>query len=382
MTKHSIKAWIHGAAMTPFARRHDMDFVELGQYAVRTAIDDAGVSPESIQEFYCGTGYGGPLAGQRILGPLGLSGPRVVNVENACSSGMSALALGVEAIMSKRADTVVVLGVDKLSALGNGPLPLESSDIEVQQGLIMPAVYAMRAQRYLHETGATIDDLAAVSVKARWHGSTNHYAQMRTTTTVDEVLSSRPIADPLTLFMCCPRGDGAAAVVLSSQPPDSAKPAIGFKAVTLLSGKYNDGYRDMTRSELSERTIASAYQNADLGPEDIDVAETHDAFAIAEIMYYEALGFADRGYGWKLVRDGSTGVDGKVAVNPSGGLLARGHPVGATGVAQICEGYFQLTGEADNQVDGVENVIAHCTGGGIAGFDHGACGVAIFGRPK
>jgi benzoylsuccinyl-CoA thiolase BbsB subunit len=204
---------------------------------------------------------------------------------------------------------------------------------------------------------------------------------MRTEVSIEEVLGARPIAYPLTLLMCCPRGDGAAVVVLSSTPPGDARPAVGITALSILSGRYSDGFIDMTRSELSLRTAQAAYKEAGLGPEDIQVVETHDAFASSELFYYEELGFAERGKGWQLIRDGATDLDGTVAVNTSGGLMSRGHPVGATGVAQICEAYWQASGQAgDRQVDGVRNVLTHCTGGGISGFDHGASGVAVVSR--
>lgn len=376
----STHAWIRGVAMTPFTKKSENTFAEMAQDAILAATREAGISLNDIDEVVCGTGYGGPLSGQRIAGPLGLTGPRITNVENACSSGLAAVAIAVEAIQSGRSKTVAVVGVDRLSDMGRGALPLSQEDIEVRQGVIMPAVYAMRATRYLNDTDATIEDVANVAVKSRRYGSLNPYAQMRELVSVDEVLTSRPVSTPLTLFMCCPRGDGAAAAIISSDAPGTAEPGVKIKGLAIQSGRFSDSYRDMTRSELSERTAKAAYTAAGLAPSDIQVVETHDAFAIAELMYYESLGFAEIGQGWRMIRDGSTEIDGKVAVNPSGGLMSRGHPVGATGVAQLCEAYWQLIGAAgDRQVPKVKNVLTHCTGGGIAGFDHGAAGVSIVG---
>lgn len=375
-----MRSWIAGVGMIPFRKEDPDPFPVMGQRAAAAALEDAGLAPADIDEVVCGTGYGGPLPGQRIVGPMGMSGVRVVNAENACSSGTGALVLGTEAITSGRARRVLVIGIDKLSTLGKGALPLEPSDVEVQQGMVMPALYAMRAQRYLHQTEATVEDLANVTVKVRRHSAHNPYAQRREPTTVEEVLAARPVADPLTLPMCCPRGDGAAAVVLSA---DRGRHGVGFTALALQSGTYTSGYRDMSRSELSERVIAAAYAQAGIGPQDLDVAEIHDAFAIAELMYYEALGLAAHGEGWKLLRAGDTDVGGRVAVNPSGGLMARGHPVGATGVAQVCEVVWQLTGQADGrQVTDPRVGITHCTGGGISGYDHGACGVTVLARAQ
>lgn len=377
----STDTWIRGVAMTPFVKRSEDTFGEMAQKAIIDAVRAAGLTLNDIDEVVCGTGYGGALAGQRIAGPLGLTGPRITNVENACSSGLAAVAVSAEAIQSGRAETVAAVGVDRLSDLGRGALPLSQEDIEVRQGAIMPAIYAMRAARYLSETGATIEDIANISVKSRRYGKLNPYAQMRDLVSIEEVLDSRAVSTPLTLFMCCPRGDGAAAAILSAHAPGVAEPGVKLKGLAIQSGRFSDGFRDMTRSELSERTARAAYESAGLTPADIQVVETHDAFAIAELMYYESLGFAEIGEGWRLIRDGSTEIDGRVAVNPSGGLLSRGHPVGATGVAQVCEAYWQLAGLAgDRQVSNPENVLTHCTGGGISGFDHGAAGVSIVGR--
>ncbi|GAA2581936.1 thiolase family protein [Dactylosporangium fulvum] len=374
-----VAAWISGAGSTRFVDASPDTFEAMGQEAVVAAAADAEVDLRDVDLFVCGTGYGGPLAGQRIAAGIGLSGRKIVNTENACSSGSTALELAVQSIANGQARTAVVLGIDKLSALGRGALPLSQDDPEVQQGLIMPGVYSMRAQRYLRETGATESDLAAVAVKARRNGALNPLARQQTAVSTEDVLSSRPVADPLRLFMCCPRADGAAAVVITASPRTTpGVPRVGIRALVLGAGRFTNGFRDMTRSELSERMAAEAYRQASLGPQDMQVAEVHDAFAIAELMYYESLGFAEPGEGWRLIRSGETDIGGRIAVNPGGGLIARGHPVGATGIVQLCEAYWQITGGAGSrQVPDVRNVITHCTGGGIAGFDHGACAVSI-----
>jgi acetyl-CoA acetyltransferase len=246
--------------------------------------------------------------------------------------------------------------------------------------MVMPAVYAMRAQRYLHETGATAADLAAVSVKSRRHGSLNPYAQMRDLVTEDAVLASRPIADPPTLLMCCPTGDGAAAIVMVSDRVrrELGRPAIRVAASVLHSGQVAEGFRDMTKPEITYHSAQDAYAQAGVGPADLDMVELHDAFSIAELVYYEALGLAERGYGYELIRRGATTFGGDVVVNPSGGLLSKGHPVGASGVAQVVEAYWQLTGAAgDRQIPNARLAMTHVTGGGTAGLDHGACTVHI-----
>ncbi|HET7415618.1 MAG TPA: thiolase family protein [Arthrobacter sp.] len=373
-------AWIWGVGCTKFEYHSPLSFSELGQQAITVAMNDAGVEQRDIDAVFCGTAYGGALAGQRVIGPLGLSGRKVVNVENACSSGSTALELAVQYVRADENRTALVVGLDKLSSLGSGALPLSTEDPEVQQGMIMPVVYAMRAQRYLQESGGQISDLAAVARKARANGARNELATQQTEVTIEDILESRKVAEPLTLFMCCPKADGAAAVVVSSMPSaghDGNRVAIS--GLVTRAGEYKTGFREMGRSDLTRSVAQEAYTQAGLAPKDIDVAEVHDAFAIAELMYYEALGFAEPGEGWRLMRSGKTEISGTIPINPSGGLIARGHPVGATGLAQVCEAYWQMGGIAGRrQIDSeVRNVLTHCTGGGIAGYDHGACAVTI-----
>jgi acetyl-CoA acetyltransferase len=229
----------------------------------------------------------------------------------------------------------------------------------------------------------TNEQLAQVSVKAHDHGALNPFAQIRKRVSLEEVMASRPVADPFTLWHCCPTGDGAAAVVLAAghiaRRTDTQPVRIVASDVT--SGLFTDGFRDMTWPELTARGALEAYEMAGLGPEDIDVAEIHDAFTIAELMYYEAFGFCARGAAYGLLSSGETSLGGKRPVNPSGGLLSRGHPVGATGVAQAVEVVRQLQGRAGaHQVEGARVGLTHATGGGIAGVDHGACSIHVFAR--
>jgi benzoylsuccinyl-CoA thiolase BbsB subunit len=371
---------IVGVGMSRFGKQTERSIEDIGRTALHAAMKDAGVGRNQINEVFCGSSFGGSLIGQRILRDLGMTGIPITNVENACSSGAAALREACSAIASGRAETILVLGVEKLTALGGGTLPLEKTDIEANLGAVMPAVYAMRARRYMHETGATAKHLAMVSVKAHEFGSRNPYAQFQNRITIDQVLSSRMVADPLTLYMCCPTGDGAAAVVVSSERKATQLGARSVKiaASVLQSGLYKTGFRDMAASELTVRTSRLAYEAAGIGPEDIDLAEVHDAFASAEIMYYEALGLCGKGQGIEMVERGDTGPGGAKPVNPSGGLSCRGHPVGATGVAQIVEAVWQLRGQADQrQVPGAKVALTHCTGGGISGLDHGACSIHV-----
>jgi benzoylsuccinyl-CoA thiolase BbsB subunit len=367
--------------MTRFGKYMDRTIENLGQEAVLNALDDAGVKREDIEEIFAGTGYGGPLIGQRIVRELGMTGIPITNLENACSSGTTALREGIAAIKQGRVDTALVIGIDKLTKFGRGgTVPLEKSDFEVGQGLLMPGLYAMRARRYLHDFDATPEHMGMVAVKAHRNGSKNPYAQYQNVVSMEKVMSSRMIADPLRLFMCCPTGDGAAAAVIATEEKvrEWGMPPVKVQASTLQSGLYETGFRDMAVNELSTRTGKLAYEEAGLGPEDVDVAEVHDAFAIAELEYMEALGFCGHGEAKYLMERGDTEITGRIPINPSGGLKCRGHPVGATGVAQVAEITWQLRGQAgERQVKNPKVGLTQCTGGGIMGLDHGACSIHI-----
>ena len=375
--------FVLGTGIIPFGKYPDKTLADLGWPAVKQAMKECGVNSTQIGAVYCGTALGGMLAGQRVMKMVGPTGMPIMNIENACSSSSSALSQGWMAIASGVHDLVVVIGVEKLTKFGGGTLPLEREDWEVNQGMVMPALYAMRAQRYMQDYGLTIEQLADVAVKAHDHGALNVNAQVRKRVTRDEVMKSRMVAEPFTLWHCCPTGDGAAAVVLASSrlARQLGAAAIKVAASEVTSGKFTDGFRDMTWAELTHRGAQHAYEMAGLGAEDIDVAEIHDAFTIAELMYYEAFGFCERGRGHELLASGRTSLGGDIVVNPSGGLLSRGHPVGATGIAQAVEIVRQLRGDVGaHQVEGAKAGLSHATGGGVAGYDHGACSIHIFTR--
>ncbi len=372
-----------GTGLTPFGRHTASTTADIAWPAILAALDDAGIRRERIEAAYCGSAYGGMMIGQRSLARIGLTGIPIANVENACSSSATAFAMACRSIASGEHDVALVIGVDKLSQFGGGTIPLVREDWEVSQGMTMPMVYAMRATRYLHDHGLDAARLAQVPVKARRHGALNPYAQFQSAVTAEQVIGARAVADPFTLLHCCPTGDGAAAVILCAE---ALAGRLGLDGVTvraseLTSGIYRTGYRDMTEPEITVRGAALAYEEAGIGPEDIDVAEMHDAFSIAELIYYEAFGFCARGDAIDLLESGETSLGGRLPVNPSGGLLSKGHPVGATGVAQIVEIVDQLRGRCGKrQVEQARIGLTHATGGGATGFDHGACTIHIFGR--
>jgi acetyl-CoA acetyltransferase len=245
----------------------------------------------------------------------------------------------------------------------------------------MPALYAMRARRYVFEHGLSLDALAEVSVKNRKHGALNPIARFSKLATREEVLASRMIADPLTLLQCCPAVvDGAAALVLSTKKSKGVAAPVRVLASVVQSGRFETGLVDMTEAEITARSAQMAYAQAGVGPTDLDVIELHDAFTISELLYYEALGLCRRGDAPALLASGATSLGGRVPVNPSGGLLAKGHPPGATGVAQVVEICEQLQRRAGRrQVEGARLGLTQVTGGGIWGVDHAACSIHIFG---
>jgi benzoylsuccinyl-CoA thiolase BbsB subunit len=374
---------IVGAGMIRFGKYPQASYADLAQPAISDALAMADIERGEIDVIFCGSSFGGMLTGQRIVKGLGLSGPPIINVENACSSGASAFAQAYATVAAGLHETALVIGVDKLTQFAGGTLPLNLEDVEVAGGLTMPALYAMRAQRYLHDHDLDLSILGEVCVKSRLHGARNPYAQLRHPVSVEEVLGSRTIASPLTLYQCCPTGDGAAALVITSLERASRriKQPVKVMASVTNSGRYRSGFRDMTSPEITVRSAAELYERAGVGPEDVDMAEVHDAFSIAELLYYEALGFCGPGDSVGLLRSGATSVGGRLPVNPSGGLLSKGHPIGASGVAQLVEIVWQLLGLCgERQVDGARIGIAHVTGGGISGFDHGACSIHMLGR--
>ncbi|WGS17848.1 MULTISPECIES: thiolase family protein [unclassified Bradyrhizobium] len=377
--------YIAGAAMTAFGRHNDLSMQDLAQSAVLGALTDAEIAADRIQAMYNANVYGGMVLGQVLMRDLGITGPALYNVENACASGATAVHLACHALRLGIYDTVLVWGVEKLTSLGGGTIPLQRNDYKTElyaaQGMTLPTVYAMRGTRYLHERNEKPEILAGVAVKNRAHGELNPLAQQRKAVSIDEVLQSRPVAEPLTLLQCCPSMvDGAAAVVLTTVRPSSARPAVRVLGSAVQSGLLEEGCDDILDAEITARTARLAYENAGLGPRDVNVVELHDAFTIAELLYYEALGLAEPGEGAALLRSGGTALGGRVPVNPSGGLLAKGHPLGATGVAQMVEIAWQLQSRAGKrQVEGARIGLTQCTGGGIAGVDHAASAVHVLG---
>jgi acetyl-CoA acetyltransferase len=368
---------VWGVGSSRFGRQPDRLPAELAWEAVREALEDAAV--DTVDAAYVGTVFGASGVAQRALSGVGLTGIPIVTVSNACASGTTAYHEARAAIMSGRYARVLVLGVEQMSTLFEGPISPEATDHEQATGLLLPALYAMSATRYMADYGITSTDLAKVAVKNCSHGSRNPRAQRRREVTEAEVLGSRMIAEPLTLYQCAGISDAAAAAVLGDHQRDNRD--VPIRASALRSGvAWDQQSEHVWGFDVVRDTSADAYHEAGLGPQDVNVLEVHDAFTIGELVTVEALGFAELGGAAARVGAGELSVGGTQPVNPSGGLLSRGHPLGATGVAQIAEITWQLRGDAEaRQVADARVGLVETMGGGVAGIDGNGCVVTILG---
>lgn len=366
---------IHGVGTSRFAKQPELTPAELAFAAASEAMADAGF--DAVDAAYVGTVFGAPGVAQRALRALGLTKVPIVTVEAACASGTLALHEAQEAVATGRYGRVLALGIEQLTTVFAGPIEPEPTDVDGRTGMPLPAIYAMAAARYQAVYGLADAQLASVAVKNSRHGAFNPRALRRRPLTQEEVLGSPLVADPLTLFQCCSISDAAAAAVLA--PATGAGREIRIRASAFRSGGLWDHRSDHVWGfEIVRDTARSAYEQAGVAVDEIDVLEVHDAFTIGEIVTTEALGLAAEGDGGALAASGTTALGGESPVNPSGGLLSRGHPLGATGLAQTAEIVWQLRGDAGaRQVEGARLGLVETMGGGAAGLDGNACVVAI-----
>lgn len=371
--------YIIGVGETTFGMLDD-DYHILGQKAVRAAIKDAGISWRDIQSAFVGNGTNGITTGQRIFRDLGMCGKLpIINVESACSSGAMAVHSAYIRVATGIDEISIGVGSENASLhreSGSAPAPGQG-DIEAFFGAVMVAKYALRAHRYIYETGTKPEDLALVTVKNRRHATNNPYAWRKGKITVEEILSSRMIATPLTLEQCCAMTDGAGAVIVASEDVVKKlglpKP-VRIAASAVVSGPFDVGFKDETADDVTTLGAKKAYEESGIGPEDIEMVECHDAFTICEPLYYEAMGFCKKGEGMKMLLEGETTHGGRVVWSPRGGMLSYGHPMGASGAVQIVENVRQLRGQCTGyQVEGAKTAMSHVTGGGVQGTQHAAC---------
>ncbi len=366
---------ILGAATTKFGELWNLSPRDLAREVVSGALETAKIDANKIQAIFVGNMLSSSLGGQDHLGAffaeeLKLKVP-AMKVEGACASGGLAIHAGVMAVCSRLYDTVLVLGIEKMTDHRPeevaGALMGAGSDMEREAGATFPALYALMARAHMEKYGTTEEDLAAVSVKNHYHASLNSHAQFRNVITSEQVLQSPVISSPLKLLDCSPITDGAAAVILSSKfkVQSSKLPKINIVASTVSTDSLGLAEReDLTSIKATKDAVSQAYKMAGVTPTDIDVAEVHDCFTIAEIIAMEDLGFFPKGEAAKAIREGRTKLGAKPVVNTSGGLKASGHPVGATGVKQIVEIYQQLKGTAGKkQVAGAKIGLTHNVGG-------------------
>ncbi|MDE3075832.1 MAG: thiolase domain-containing protein [Chloroflexota bacterium] len=379
---------VAGAAETKFGRL-EASFRDLAVQAGREAMEDAGVPIQDVEALYLGAFSPGTFVHQEHPAPLvasmlGLQHVPSTRTEAACASGSTAFLQGIMAVGAGMFETVLVVGAEKMTSTPietTTEILAEAADWESESlaGATFPSLFALMARRHMFEYRTTREHLNAVAIKAHHNAMGNPFAQFHREITAADIAQSAMIADPLTLYDCSPVTDGAAALIVTTA--DRARDLRG-PAVRLLGfGQASDSLSLFRRQDMSSLAAARkagerAYKMAGLGPHDVDLAEVHDCFTIAEIIATEDLGFFPRGEGGPAAADGRTALDGALPINPSGGLKAKGHPVGATGVSQIVECVFQLRGSAGGrQVKDAEIALTHNVGGSGA-----TCVVTVLGR--
>jgi acetyl-CoA acetyltransferase len=347
------EVYVLGVGLHAFGRFGDKDVIEIGREAVINALNDAGLPWEKVGAAYCGTVFAGPMAGNKVLARVGLTGIPIMNVENACASGGSALRAAYQAIAGDFCDVALAFGMEKMP---RGFIPGNPNDWFAVMGLaVNPQYFALKARWHMANFGTTEDQLVQVSVKNHRNGALNPFAMYRKEMTFDEVANSHMVNDPLRLLMLCAPNEGGAAVVLSTREiarQHTTNP-IKLAAAVLDSPLY--GTVEVPHISVSARVEAptvtmtaakEAYEAAGIGPKDLDVVELQDTDSASEIIYSEELGLCERGEGGKLLDEGATEINGRIPVNTSGGLLSKGEPLGASALAQVAEVVWQLRGEA------------------------------------
>jgi len=383
-----------GVGMIPFTKPGASEsYPVMGAKAVREALKDAGIDYQQVQQAYAGYVYGDSTCGQAAVYGVGLTGIPVINVNNNCATGSTALFLGRQAILSGTADCVLVLGFEQM---GRGALNAVFNDREDPtqrfldtmrdvQGVDPEAPRAAQlfgggGRMHMQMFGTAPETFARIAVKARRHAANNPYSVFRDPITLEQVMASPMIFDPMTRLQCCPPTCGAAAAILCSAAfarkhgLDQRVTIVGQALSTDTNTSFDE--RDMRKLigyDMTRNAARQAYEAAGIGPEDVGVCELHDCFTANELLTYEALGLTPEGTAEKFIMDGDNTYGGRIVTNPSGGLLSKGHPLGATGLAQCTELVWQLRGQAGpRQVEGVRNALQHNLGLG------GACVVTIY----
>ncbi len=373
-------AYIVGVDMIKFGRFPDKTVPQLGAEAALMALDDCGLQIQEMEALYCGNlGQASAMVGQRVLQEIGQTGIPVVNVSNACATGATAFREAWASVKAGLYDCVLAVGVEQM---GKGLLGGAGGKTGIpKEGLLgsgtMPAVFAEAGMEHARKHGTTFEQFAKVSVKNHHHSTLNPKAMYQIETPLEEVMNAEMISYPNTKLMCSVNVDGSAAAVICSESKAKElglmKRAIKVRASVLTSDPWQE--RDLVMPDVNSCTrkaAKAAYEMAGIGPEDVDLVELHDCFATAEILHYENLGLCGDGEAGKLIDDGDVALGGRIPVNVSGGLLSKGHPLGATGIANIYEVSTHLRGEAGaRQVEGAKIGLTHVIGLGSA------CGIHV-----
>ena len=373
-------AYIVGVDMIKFGRFPDKTVPQLGAEAALMALDDCGLQIQDMEALYCGNlGQASAMVGQRVLQEIGQTGIPVVNVSNACATGATAFREAWASVKAGLYDCVLAVGVEQM---GKGLLGGAGGKTGIpKEGLLgsgtMPAVFAEAGMEHARKHGTTFEQFAKVSVKNHHHSTLNPKAMYQIETPLEEVMNAEMISYPNTKLMCSVNVDGSAAAVICSESKAKElglmKRAIKVRASVLTSDPWQE--RDLVMPDVNSCTrkaAKAAYEMAGIGPEDVDLVELHDCFATAEILHYENLGLCGDGEAGKMIDDGDVALGGRIPVNVSGGLLSKGHPLGATGIANIYEVSTHLRGEAGaRQVEGAKIGLTHVIGLGSA------CGIHV-----
>lgn len=385
----SGRVYVVGVGMTKFekpGRREGWDYPQMAEESGTAALRDAGISFDQIQAAYIGYVYGESTSGQRAVYELGMTGIPVVNVNNNCSTGSTALYLAAEAVRGGRADCALALGFEKMqpgsldTTYGDREQPMArhmQALAEISEVLFPPApwMFGAAGREHMRLYGSTAEHFAKIGYKNHRHSVNNPYAQFQDEYTLEQIQQSRMVYDPLTKLQCSPTSDGSAAAIVASEAfverhglAGQAVEIVGQAMTTDFRSSFDGTAKNLVGYDMSRQAARRVYDQCGLGPEHFQVIELHDCFSANELLTYEALGLCAEGEAAKLVDNNETTYGGRWVVNPSGGLISKGHPLGATGLAQCAELTWQLRGTSERrQVGGVSAALQHNIGlGGAA----------------
>ncbi len=383
------RVFVIGVGMTKFekpGRREGWDYPDMARESGTKALDDAGVDYSQIEQGYVGYVYGDSTCGQRALYELGMTGLPIVNVNNNCSTGSTALFLAAQAIRGGLADCTLALGFEKMQpgSLQGGADDRENpmarhvkamAEIDEFGFPVAPWMFGAAGREHMRRYGSTPEHFAKIGYKNHKHSVNNPYAQFQDAYTLEDILAAKMISDPLTKLQCSPTSDGSGAVVLASEAfidqhdlAPQAVEIVGQAMTTDFASTFDGSAASLIGHDMNVQAARKVYEQSGLGPQDFQVIELHDCFSANELLLYEALGLCEPGEAPRLIADEDTTYGGRWVVNPSGGLISKGHPLGATGLAQCSELTWQLRGiAAERQVDNVTAALQHNIGlGGAA----------------